>query len=136
MQILYENVIKYVSDHVCVGGASRETGLISAPYRNSCRIPDPSRESLGKVVQEPPRPTEDRYLSIIARSNRGATVSQLSRDLYAATGTRVTRVTVSKRLHETVLFTRRPAVCVPLNFTNRRVRLAWCREHRVWSMDQ
>ncbi|GBN94518.1 hypothetical protein AVEN_228320-1 [Araneus ventricosus] len=33
--------------------------------------------------------TEDRYLSIIERRNRGATSSQLSRDLYAATGTRV-----------------------------------------------
>ncbi|GBL92896.1 hypothetical protein AVEN_54558-1 [Araneus ventricosus] len=70
--------------------------------------------------------TEDRYLSIIARCNRGATASQLSRDLYAATGTRVSRVTVSKRLHETGLFARRPAVCVPLTSTNRRVRLAWC----------
>ncbi|GBM00746.1 hypothetical protein AVEN_150913-1 [Araneus ventricosus] len=80
--------------------------------------------------------TEDRYLSIIARLNRGATASQLSRDLYAATGTRVSRVTVSKRLHETGLFARRPAVCVPLTSANRRVRLAWCREHRDWSMDQ
>ncbi|GBL72074.1 hypothetical protein AVEN_115086-1 [Araneus ventricosus] len=79
--------------------------------------------------------TEDRYLSIIARRNRGATASQLFRDLYAATGTRVSRVTVSKRLHDTGLFARRPAVCVPLTSTNRRVRLAWCREHRDWSMD-
>ncbi|GBN58365.1 Transposable element Tc1 transposase [Araneus ventricosus] len=79
--------------------------------------------------------TEDRYLSIIARRNRGATASHLSRDLYAATGTRVLRVTVSKRLHETGLFAR-PAVCVPLTSTNRRVRLAWCREHRDWHMDQ
>ncbi|GBM22200.1 hypothetical protein AVEN_225086-1, partial [Araneus ventricosus] len=100
------------------------------------RIPDTSRESLGKVVQEPPRPKEHRYLSIIARRNRGTTVSQLSRDLYAATGTRVSRMTVSKRLHEKGLFARRPPVCVPLNSTNRRVRLAWCREHRDWSMDQ
>ncbi|GBN14676.1 Transposable element Tcb2 transposase [Araneus ventricosus] len=80
--------------------------------------------------------TEDRYLSIIARRNRDATASQLSRDLYAATGSRVSRVTVSKRLHKIGLFARRPAVCVPLTSTNRRVRLAWCREHRDWSMDQ
>ncbi|GBL71645.1 hypothetical protein AVEN_62927-1 [Araneus ventricosus] len=73
--------------------------------------------------------TEDCYLSIIARPSRGATASQLSRDLYA-TGTRVSRVTVSKRLHETGLFARRPAVCVPLTSTNRSVCLAWCREHR------
>ncbi|GBO21646.1 hypothetical protein AVEN_201798-1 [Araneus ventricosus] len=44
---------------------------------------------------------EDHYLSIIASRNRDAATSQLSRDLYAATGTRVSTVTVSKRLHET-----------------------------------
>ena len=80
--------------------------------------------------------TEDRYLSIIARRNRGATASQFSGDLYAATGTRVSRVTVSKRLHEIGLFARRPAVCVPLTSTNRRVRLASCRKHRDLSKDQ
>ncbi|GBL90615.1 hypothetical protein AVEN_219291-1 [Araneus ventricosus] len=67
-----------------------------------------------KPVQGRPRATtatEDRYLSIIARRNRGAAAYQLSRDLYAATETRVSRVTVSKRLHETGLFARRPAVC-------------------------
>ncbi|GFX36413.1 hypothetical protein TNCV_3671681 [Trichonephila clavipes] len=58
---------------------------------------------------------------ISARRNRDATVSQLSRRLYAATGTRVSRVTVSKRLHERALFA---SVCVPLTSTNRRVRLA------------
>ncbi|GBO13833.1 hypothetical protein AVEN_191936-1 [Araneus ventricosus] len=76
--------------------------------------------------------TEDRYLSLIARRNRGATASQLSRDLYAATGTRVSREIVSKRLHETGLFARRPAVYVLLTSTNRRVRLEWCIEIGVW----
>ncbi|GBM84655.1 hypothetical protein AVEN_136685-1 [Araneus ventricosus] len=61
--------------------------------------------------------TEDRYLSIIARRNRGATASQLSSDLYAVTGTRASRVTVSKRLHETGLFARSPAFCIPLTST-------------------
>ncbi|GBN24071.1 hypothetical protein AVEN_27891-1 [Araneus ventricosus] len=92
-----------------------------------------------KPGQSRPRDTmaiEDRYLSIIARHNRVDTASQLSRDLYAATGTRVSRVSVSKRLHETGLFARRPAACVPLTSMNRRVCLAWCREHRDWSMDQ
>ncbi|GBM94229.1 Transposable element Tcb2 transposase [Araneus ventricosus] len=130
MRILY---VKYLSVHVCVGGASRETGLIRAR----------KFQDTGSIERKPgqgrPRATtatEDRYLFIIARRNRGATASQLSRDLYAATETHVSRVTVSKRLHETGLFARRPAVCVPLTSTNRRVRLAWYREHRDWSMDQ
>ncbi|GBM88650.1 hypothetical protein AVEN_139604-1 [Araneus ventricosus] len=100
-------------------------------------------QDTGSIERKPgqgrPRATtaiEDRYLSIKARRNRSATAFQLSRDFYAATGTRVSRVTVSKRLHETGLFTRRTAVCVPLTSTNRRVRLAWCREYRDWSMDQ
>ncbi|GFV20302.1 HTH_Tnp_Tc3_2 domain-containing protein [Trichonephila clavipes] len=53
--------------------------------------------------QGPPRATtarKDRQLSIIARHNTGATASQLSRYLCADTGTCVSRVTVSKRLHE------------------------------------
>ncbi|GFV68300.1 uncharacterized protein TNCV_2203311 [Trichonephila clavipes] len=51
-----------------------------------------------------------------------------------STGTRVSRLPVSKRLHERELFARRQAV--PLTSTNRRVRVAWCRQHRDWSMDQ
>ncbi|GBN58707.1 Transposable element Tcb1 transposase [Araneus ventricosus] len=79
---------------------------------------------------------ENRYLSITARSNRHATASQLSRDFYAATRSRVSRFTVSRRLHERGPFARRPAVRVPLTSVNRRVRLAWCRDHRDWSTDQ
>ncbi|GFT75817.1 HTH_Tnp_Tc3_2 domain-containing protein [Trichonephila clavipes] len=69
-----------------------------------------------------PKTRKDPHLSIIARLNRGATTSQLSHYLYAATGTRVSRVTASKRLYERGLFARRPDVCVPLTSTNRRVR--------------
>ncbi|GFT64783.1 transposable element Tcb2 transposase [Trichonephila clavipes] len=79
--------------------------------------------------------TEDRHLSIIARRNRETTASQLSHYLYAAAATHVLRVAVSKRLYER-FFARRPAVCVPLTSMNRRVRLAWYRQHRDWDMDQ
>ncbi|GFV89243.1 transposable element Tcb2 transposase [Trichonephila clavipes] len=53
---------------------------------------------------------EDRHLSILARCNRGTTDSQLSHYMHAATGARVSSVTVSKRLHERGLFARRPTV--------------------------
>ncbi|GBM04459.1 hypothetical protein AVEN_130845-1 [Araneus ventricosus] len=79
---------------------------------------------------------ENRYLSITVRSNRHATASQLSPGFYAATGSRVSRFTVSRRLHERGPFVRRPAVRIPLISVNRRVRLAWCRDHRDWSTDQ
>ncbi|GFW37103.1 HTH_Tnp_Tc3_2 domain-containing protein [Trichonephila clavipes] len=98
-------------------------------------------QDTGSIERKPgkghPRDTtakEDRHLSIIARRNTG--VSQLSRYSYAAAGSRVSRVTVSKRLHERGLLARKPAICVPITSTNRSVRLVWCRQHRDWSMDQ
>lgn len=74
----------------------------------------------------------DHYLSITARHNKHATVFQFSRDLYAVTGSWVSKVTVSSRLHERGLFTRRPAICASLTSANRRVCLAWCKDHRDW----
>ncbi|GFV10607.1 HTH_Tnp_Tc3_2 domain-containing protein [Trichonephila clavipes] len=70
---------------------------------------------------------EDHHLSIMTRSNRRATAFQICRYLYAATGTYVSRVTVSKRLHDRGLFATRPAVCVSLTSRDRKVRLTWCR---------
>ncbi|GFT37079.1 transposable element Tcb2 transposase [Trichonephila clavipes] len=60
----------------------------------------------------------------------------LSHELYAATGIRDSKMTVSRRLNERGLFVRRPIVRVPLSPTNRRVHLKWCRDHRNWSTDQ
>ncbi|GFV96737.1 HTH_Tnp_Tc3_2 domain-containing protein [Trichonephila clavipes] len=62
------------------------------------------------------------------------TTSQLSRELYAATGIRVSVVTVSKRLHEKKLFVRRPVVYFLLRSANRRVSLKWYRDH-TYTMD-
>ncbi|GFX29135.1 RNase H domain-containing protein [Trichonephila clavipes] len=56
---------------------------------------------------------EDRHLSIVARRNKDATSSPLTCELYAATGTRISWLTVSRRLHEKRLFARRHVVCVP-----------------------
>ncbi|GFV92345.1 transposable element Tc1 transposase [Trichonephila clavipes] len=70
-------------------------------------------QDTGSIKRKPgqghPRATTARevhHLSIIVRRNRGGTASQFSHYLYAATGTRVSRVTVSKSLHRTGLFTR------------------------------
>ncbi|GFU85564.1 transposable element Tc1 transposase [Trichonephila clavipes] len=72
----------------------------------------------------------------MVRRNRETIVSQLSRYLYADTGTHASIVTVPKRLHERGLLSRKHAVCVPLTSKNRRVHLAWGRQHTDWSMDQ
>ncbi|GFV87616.1 transposable element Tcb2 transposase [Trichonephila clavipes] len=91
-----------------------------------------------KSGQSRPRATtarEDRHLSIIARRNRGATASKLFCYLYAATGTHVSMLTVSKRLYEGGLFAKSPASYALLTSMNRRVTLPWCRQHRDWSTD-
>ncbi|GFV11073.1 transposable element Tc1 transposase [Trichonephila clavipes] len=68
------------------------------------------------------------------QDNKNATDSH-SREYYAATGTRVSRVTVS-RLHERGLFAGRPIVCVSLSSTNRKVHLKWYRDHTVRNTDK
>ncbi|GFU92304.1 transposable element Tc1 transposase [Trichonephila clavipes] len=88
----------------------------------------------GQVYPRATTSREDRYFSIIERHNSGAIASQISRKLYAATGTQDSSVTVSRRLHEKELFVTRH-ICVPLSFLNRRVGLKWCRNHRCWRTD-
>ncbi|GFS71663.1 HTH_Tnp_Tc3_2 domain-containing protein [Trichonephila clavipes] len=100
----------------CVADFRRRIVLVGSKGHN-VRKPKRRQEDIGSIERNPgqgrPRAMaarDDHLLLIIAKRNRGATASQLSRYLYAATGTCVSRVTVSKRLHETKLFARRPAV--------------------------
>ncbi|GFY06019.1 HTH_Tnp_Tc3_2 domain-containing protein [Trichonephila clavipes] len=68
-----------------------------------CNLWKQFQDTKRKPGQGRPRATmarEDPHLSIIERRNRGATASQLSRYLYAATGTRISRMTDSKRLQK------------------------------------
>ncbi|GFV47499.1 transposable element Tc1 transposase [Trichonephila clavipes] len=90
---------------------------------------------LGKSRPRATTTREDRYLFITVWHNRDATDSQLSCELYVAAETRVSRVTVSRRLHERGLLVRRPIVCVSFSFKHRIIRLKRCRI-RDWSMDQ
>ncbi|GBL76556.1 hypothetical protein AVEN_53287-1 [Araneus ventricosus] len=53
-------------------------------------------------------PNEDRYLAVTAKRNRRSTASDLSRQLYSATGTTVSRQTVYRRLGHIGLYARRP----------------------------
>ncbi|GBN77164.1 Transposable element Tcb1 transposase [Araneus ventricosus] len=76
-------------------------------------------------------PNEDRYLAVTAKRNRRSTASDLSRQLSSATGTKVSRQTVYRRLGH---IARRPVRCVPLTATHCRLRLAWSREHALWTL--
>ncbi|UYV84124.1 K02A2.6-like [Cordylochernes scorpioides] len=80
--------------------------------------------------------SEDRYLVVTAKRHREMTAIQLSNELSSATGTRISRQTVYRRLHEGAFYARRPMVCIPLTSAYRRARLNWCLEHHAWTHDQ
>ena len=77
--------------------------------------------------------SQDRYLATIAKRNRHLTSAQIAREFAAATGTRLSRHTVSDRLHKRGLYARKPMICVPLTRAAKCARLQWCRDHRHWS---
>ncbi|GFS99553.1 hypothetical protein TNCV_2802821 [Trichonephila clavipes] len=67
---------------------------------------------------------QDRYLTLSARRHRWTRTPQLSRDLAAVRG-RISRQTLYNRLAETVLYARRPVLCVPLTASYKKDRLLW-----------
>ncbi|UYV73095.1 hypothetical protein LAZ67_10001806 [Cordylochernes scorpioides] len=80
--------------------------------------------------------SEDRYLVVAAKRHREMTAIQLSNKLSSATGTRISRQTVYRRLREGALYARRPMVCIPLTSAHRRARLNWGLGHHAWTHDQ
>ncbi|GFU20042.1 HTH_Tnp_Tc3_2 domain-containing protein [Trichonephila clavipes] len=78
-------------------------------------------------------PNEDRYiyiyiyLTVTAKRNRWSPATDLSCQLFSATGTIVSRQTVYRRLGHIGLYARRPVRCVPLTATHCRLRLTWSR---------
>ncbi|GFY17943.1 transposable element Tc1 transposase [Trichonephila clavipes] len=97
------------------------------------------QQLLDKVVQSHPQvktPNEDQYLAVTEKRKTQSTASDLSSQLYSATGTTVSRQTVYRRLGHIDLHARRPVRCVPLTVTHCRLRLTWSREHTLWTPQQ
>ncbi|GFV22723.1 transposable element Tcb1 transposase [Trichonephila clavipes] len=78
-------------------------------------------------------PNEDRYLVVTAKRNILSTAADLSRQLSSATGTTVSRQTVSRCLGHIGLYAGMPVRYVPLTATHCRLRLTWSREHALWT---
>ncbi|GFV82837.1 HTH_Tnp_Tc3_2 domain-containing protein [Trichonephila clavipes] len=81
-------------------------------------------------------PNEDRYLAVTAKRNIQSTASDLSRQLFSATSTTVSRQTVYRRLGHIGLYARRPVRYVPLTATHCCLRLTWSREHALRTPQQ
>ncbi|GFW00339.1 transposable element Tcb1 transposase [Trichonephila clavipes] len=78
-------------------------------------------------------PHENRYLAVTAKKKQ---TQHSIRPVSSATGTTVSRQTVYRRLRHIGLYARRPVRCVPLTTTHCRLRLAWSREHALWTPQQ
>ncbi|KFM73254.1 Transposable element Tcb1 transposase, partial [Stegodyphus mimosarum] len=92
-----------------------------------------------RYIRSRPRvttPNADRYLAVTAKRNRRSTASDLSRQLSSATDTTISRQTLYRRLGMIGLYARRPVRCIPLTSTHCRQRLAWSREHALWTPQQ
>ncbi|GFV05906.1 transposable element Tcb2 transposase [Trichonephila clavipes] len=96
----------------------------------------------GDVTRQPvsgrPRfitPHQDRYLVISARHQRGSAARALCSALTVATGIRISRQTVYRRLNHYALCARRPAVCIPLTSAHKRALLNWSLKHH-WSVGE
>ncbi|KFM63642.1 Transposable element Tcb2 transposase, partial [Stegodyphus mimosarum] len=97
----------------------------------------------GDVTRRPvsgrPRVTtsrQDRYLAISARRQRGSTARALGSALTVATGIRISRQTVYRRLNHASLYARRPPVSIPLTSAQKRARLNWSLKHQHWSVGE
>ncbi|UYV65651.1 hypothetical protein LAZ67_3004955 [Cordylochernes scorpioides] len=90
----------------------------------------------GSGIKRKTATSEDRYLVVTAKRHREMTAIQLSNELSSAIGTRISRQTVYRRLHEGAVYARRPMVCITLTSAHRRARLNWCLEHHAWTHDQ
>lgn len=79
---------------------------------------------------------QDRYLQLSALRDRAVTSRTLRSNLRTAVNVTISRDTVRRRLHETELHSRVPAICLPLTPRHRRARSAFCRQHQRWNRQQ
>ncbi|GFW82830.1 transposable element Tcb1 transposase [Trichonephila clavipes] len=73
---------------------------------------------------------------ISARRQRNSTARALGSALAVATGIRISRQTVYRRLNHAGMYARRPAVCIPLTSAHKRARLNWSLKHQHWSVGE
>ncbi|GFS84973.1 transposable element Tcb2 transposase [Trichonephila clavipes] len=94
-----------------------------------------TRDVTQQPVSDRPRvitPRQDRYLVIRAQRQRGSTAIALGSALTVATGIRISRQTVYRRLNHAGLYARRPAVCIPLTSAHKHACLNWSLKHQHW----
>ncbi|GFU89874.1 putative RNA-directed DNA polymerase from transposon BS [Trichonephila clavipes] len=92
-----------------------------------------SKLELNRQIKTPPSHAWRQIDRPISKRNRCTTAQQVANQFLAASGKRMSRKTVARRLRGGELYARRPVVCVPLTRQHRTARLQWCREHHNWT---
>ncbi|GFU63514.1 transposable element Tcb2 transposase [Trichonephila clavipes] len=112
-----------------------DQSMISRLWQRFQRAENVTREPVsGRPRVTTPR--QDRYLVISARHQMGSTARELGSALTVATGIRISRQTVYRRLNYASLHARRPAVCIPLTSAHKLACLNWSLKHRHWSVGE
>ena len=78
---------------------------------------------------------QDRFLVVQARCHRFDNATTLRRDFQNSTGVCISTQTIRNRLHDAGLRSRRPAIRVPLTRYHVQMRLAWARDHVIWTQN-
>ncbi|GFU79313.1 transposable element Tcb2 transposase [Trichonephila clavipes] len=68
-----------------------------------------------------------------SRRHGEVVLEQVANQFLAASGKKISRKTVARRLRGGGLYARRPVVCAPLTRQHRTARLQWRREHHNWT---
>ncbi|GFT52915.1 transposable element Tcb2 transposase [Trichonephila clavipes] len=112
-----------------------DQSVISRLWQRFQRTGDVTRQPVsGRSRGTTPR--QDRYLIISAQRQRGSTARALGSALTVATGIRISRETVYRRLNPAGLYAGRLAVCIPLTSEHKRARLSWSLEHQHSSVGE
>ena len=78
---------------------------------------------------------QDRFLVVQARRHRFDNATTLRKNFQNATGVRISTQTIRNRLHDAGLWSRRPAIRVPLTRYQVQMRLAWPRDLVTWTQN-
>ncbi|GFV02928.1 transposable element Tcb2 transposase [Trichonephila clavipes] len=112
-----------------------DQSVISRLWQRFQRTGDVTRQP----VSDRPRvttPRQDRYVIISARCQTDSTARAQCSALTVATGIRILRQTVYRRLNYAGLYVRRPAICLPLTSERKRACLNWSLKHQHWSVGE
>ena len=81
-------------------------------------------------------PRQDWVMHRLSISDRFNTASGIAREVNSDSGMDVSRMTVSRRLHEVGLDAHSPATKPPISKKNQKSRLAFANKHVIWNDDE